>query len=54
MVVRITKGSSKKTIQKLLSKIKSRGFPASRFTGKIEIKEDALAIQKKLRNEYTV
>jgi hypothetical protein len=52
MTIRIKKGSSKKTIQKQLSKAKSKGFPASKFTGKIKIKMDALAIQKKLRDEW--
>lgn len=52
MTIKIKKGSSKKTIRKQLSKAKLKGFPASKFTGKIKIKKDALAIQKKLRNEW--
>jgi hypothetical protein len=52
MAIKIKKGSSKKTIQKKLSRAKGKGFPAHKFTGKIKTKIDAVAIQKKLRNEW--
>jgi hypothetical protein len=53
MVVVIKKGESKKSIQSKLRKLKSgKGFPASKFTGKVKIKEDAVAIQRKLRDEW--
>lgn len=52
MAIQIKKRSSKKTIQRELSKAKTKGFPAQKFTGKIRTKEDAVALQKKLRNEW--
>jgi hypothetical protein len=52
MPIQIRKGSSKKAIQKQLAKAKVKGFPAHKFTGKIKVKEDAVAIQKRLRNEW--
>jgi hypothetical protein len=55
MTVRIKKGESKKSIEnklRKLSKSKSKGFPARLFTGKIKIEGDAVAIQRKLRDEW--
>lgn len=52
MAIRIKRGSSKKAIQKQLSKTKSKGFPAYKFTGKIKTKEDPIVIQKRLRDEW--
>ena len=52
MAIPIKKGSSKQTIKKQLSKAKGKGFPAHKFTGKIKTKEDAIAVQKKLRDEW--
>lgn len=53
MVVVIKKGDSKKLIQRKLKKLKSgKGFPASKFTGKVNIEEDAVLIQRRLRDEW--
>ncbi len=53
MVVIIKKGDSKKLIQNKLRKLKGgKGFPASKFTEKIKIDEDAVAIQRRLRDEW--
>lgn len=54
MVVVINKGESRKSIQNKLLKLrkKERGFPASEFIGKIKIDEDAVKIQRRLRNEW--
>jgi hypothetical protein len=53
MVVVIKKGESKKSIQSKLQKLKSgKGFPASKFTGKVKFKGDAVDIQRKLRDEW--
>jgi len=53
MVVVIKKGDDTKSIQTKLHKLKKgKGFPASKFTGKIKIEEDAVRIQRRLRNEW--
>lgn len=53
MVTIIKKGTSKITILKLLKKMNTgKGLDAFRFCGIIGIKDDALAIQKQLRNEW--
>jgi hypothetical protein len=53
MVIVIKKGESKKSIQNKLRKLKGgKGFPASKFTGKIKIDEDPVAIQRRLRDEW--
>ncbi len=53
MVIVIKKGDSKKLIQTKLRKLKGgKGFPASKFTGKVKIDEDAVAIQRRLRDEW--
>lgn len=52
MAIKIVKGSSKETIVKQLSKAKEKGFPAHKFTGKIKAEGDAVAIQKRLRDEW--
>ncbi len=52
MAIRIKKGSSKVAIQKQLAKTKNTGFPAHKFTGKLKVKEDAVTIQKQLRDDW--
>lgn len=56
MVLILKKGASKKEIEKVtekLSKIrKKKRFDAYKHCGVIKLKEDAFAIQKRLRNEW--
>lgn len=53
MTIVIKKGSSKKKIEEALRKLKKgKGFPASKFNGKMKIEGDALEIQKRLRDEW--
>jgi hypothetical protein len=56
MVLVLKKGASKKEIEKInkqLSQIPSRKkLDAKKYCGVIKLKEDPLAIQKKLRDEW--
>ena len=56
MVLVLKKGASKKdieAIEKLLYKEKpSGGFNAKKYNGILNLKEDPLTIQKKLRDEW--
>jgi len=56
MVAILKKGASKKSIRKLLDKIAkdlpSRGIDAQKYCGLIQLKEDSLIIQKRLRDEW--
>jgi hypothetical protein len=57
MVTTIRKGASKKEIQDLFKEVENkkksrRGFDAYKFCGTIKFDEDALKIQKKMRNEW--
>jgi len=55
MVMTIKKGSSKKVITQRLSELYNTvkvGFEASKFCGVLKQEEDALSIQKRLRNEW--
>lgn len=53
MVVVIKKGSSKKNMEEVLKKLrKRRGFPAHKLCGTVKFSEDALIIQKRLRDEW--
>jgi hypothetical protein len=54
MVIVIKKGESKKSIQNKLKKLTKgkKGFPASKFTGKVKIHGDPVAIQRRLRDEW--
>lgn len=53
MVVVIKKGESQDSIRKKLQRLKKKGgFPASKFKGKVKITEDAVAIQRQLRDEW--
>lgn len=55
MVLVLKKGAGKKEIAALEEKLKAKtsgGFDAQKFNGTLKIKGDALAIQKKLRNEW--
>ena len=53
MVITINKGDSKKAIVKKLKNLpEQRGFKAYKFLGKVKIDEDALVIQKQLRDGW--
>jgi hypothetical protein len=52
MTVIIRKGSSKQAIRKKLENASGKKFPAKKFTGKIKINEDAVDIQRRLRDEW--
>ena len=56
MVAVLKKGENKKNMQKLMDKLSKRknpkGIDAHKFCGVIHLKEDALEIQKKLRDEW--
>jgi hypothetical protein len=52
MVTIIKKGTAKKEMEKALSGLKSaKTFDAYKHCGKITLKEDPVAIQKKMRDE---
>ena len=54
MVAVIKKGSTKQVIMDVLKKIQiHKGLNAYKYCGIIHLKMDALAIQKKIRNEWT-
>lgn len=53
MVTIIKKGADKLTIKKALEKIKNKkGLDAKKHCGVLNIDEDALEIQKRLRDEW--
>lgn len=56
MTLVIKKGASQKEIEELSKKLsvkkKKAGFDAYKHCGVIKLKEDALVIQKRLRNEW--
>jgi len=56
MVLVLKKGAGKKEIEaiekKLYKKKASAGFNAKKYNGVLKLKEDPLAIQKELRNEW--
>ncbi len=53
MVIVIEQGSSKSEVDLRLKKIKlKKGVNTKKYSGKIKLKEDPLAIQKRLRDEW--
>lgn len=56
MVTTLKQGATSEYIQKLLKKlskdIRKKGVDTMKYCGKIKLKEDALTIQKSLRNEW--
>jgi hypothetical protein len=53
MVIVLKKGASKREIESIEKKLKSKnGINVMKYFGKIKLKEDALVIQKGLRNEW--
>ena len=53
MVTVIKKGSTKETIMEILKKLHiHKGLDAFKYCGIIRFKEDALIIQKKMRDEW--
>lgn len=47
-----SKGDMIRSLLERLNKSKSKGIDSSRYTGTIQLKEDPLQIQKKLRDEW--
>lgn len=56
MVLVLNKGASKKEIEDLEEKLNNKkntgGFNAQKYNGVLSLKEDALTIQQKLRDEW--
>ncbi len=56
MVTVLKPGATKKSVQDILEKLakefKSNGVDVYKYSGKINLKKDALQIQKELRNEW--
>jgi hypothetical protein len=53
MVTIIKKGTDKKEMEKALSQLKgTKKFDAYKHCGKITLKEDSVAIQRKMRDEW--
>lgn len=55
MVTIIKSGASKKTIDEKLEKLyqqEEAGFDAKKFCGSLKLNDDALLIQKRLRDEW--
>lgn len=54
MVTIIKRKTSKEELNKIIGKIKSRDnlLNASKYSGKVDIKDSPVEIQKKLRNEW--
>jgi hypothetical protein len=53
MVLILKKGASKKEIESIEKLLKNKeGIDVMKYCGKIKLKEDALLIQKTLRNEW--
>ena len=53
MVLILKKGASKKEIESIQKKLKAlEGVDVMKYCGKIKLKDDALKIQKDLRNEW--
>ena len=53
MVLVLKKGASKKEIESLEKKLQNKsGVDVMKYCGKIKLKEDALTIQKNLRDEW--
>lgn len=53
MVLVLKKGASKKEIEVLSKKLKSKkGVDVIKYCGTLKLKTDALTIQSKLRNEW--
>jgi effector-binding domain-containing protein len=56
MITVIKQGSTEEIIKELLAKLfkkkRSKGIDAYKYCGSLKLKEDALSIQKKLRDEW--
>lgn len=53
MIIEITKKTTKEQIARFFNKIKNgKCFDANKYCGSIKWKEDGLAYQKQLRNEW--
>ncbi len=55
MVLIIKRTTKKRDLEKIVKDIKPKKlFKASEFCGKIKVKEDAVEIQRRLRNEFNL
>jgi hypothetical protein len=53
MVLILKKGATKKSIEDLLKKVRTKkGVNTHKYCGTIKLKKDALNIQKELRDEW--
>jgi len=56
MVTTLKRGASRKSIKSILEKLakelKPKGIDAYKYAGKINLKKDALSLQRTLRNEW--
>ncbi len=56
MIAILKQGDNKKSMRELLKKLQqkktAKGVDAKKYCGVIHLKEDALTIQKRLRNEW--
>jgi hypothetical protein len=53
MVLVLKKGATKREIESIEKKLKNKsGIDVMKYCGKIKLREDALEIQKSLRNEW--
>lgn len=56
MVTSLRQGTTKKSIRSILEKLakdlQPKGLDAYKYCGKIKLKEDALILQRKLRDEW--
>ena len=53
MVLILKKGASRKEIESIEKKLKNKeGVEVMKYCGTLKLKEDALVIQKSLRNEW--
>ncbi len=51
-MITIKKAESKTIYSKKLARLNDKGLDTKKYAGKIKISEDALIIQKRLRNEW--
>jgi len=52
MAIIIKKSDQKKAYKKKLAQIKTKGFDAGKYLGKLNISENPIDIQKRLRDEW--
>ena len=52
MTIIIKKSDQKKSYKKKLARIKTKGFDAGKYLGRLDITANPSEIQKRLRDEY--